>query len=322
MLVTGAGGFIGSHLVERLEAEGARVRALVHYNSRGDPGALAWVGTENLRGVEVMLGDLTDPWSVAEAVRDRDVVFHLGALIPIPYSYRAPGSFIEVNVHGTLNVLQAARAHGVRRVVHTSTSEVYGTAQQVPITESHPIHAQSPYAASKAAADELARSFHLSFDVPVATIRPFNTFGPRQSARAVIPTIVAQALQGRDVALGSLHPTRDFTFVSDTVEAFLRVADAPGAVGRTLNVGTGEEISIGDLVALVSKLSGAGVAVREDPQRIRPEGSEVDRLVCDATELRRLTGWEPRVALEDGLRDTIEWMAEHRHLYRPREYTI
>ena len=320
VLVTGAGGFIGSHLAEALVKVGARTRALVHYNARGKRG---WLDDSPLRGeMEVVAGDVCDRDSVLSAVEGVDVVFHLAALIAIPYSYHAPASYLRTNVEGTLNVLQAARDLGTERVVHTSTSETYGTAQRVPIDEGHPLQAQSPYAASKIAADKIAESFHLSFSLPVATVRPFNTFGPRQSARAVIPTIAVQCLSGGIVRLGNLAPTRDMNFVANTVSGFMKAAAAPNAVGRTINLGSGREIRIGDLANLIARLAGTEIAIETDEQRVRPDGSEVERLVADNSLARELLGWEPEVGLEQGLELTIDWVREHLEEYRPDVYTV
>ena len=307
-LVTGAGGFIGSHLVEALVAEGASVRAYVHYNARSDWGNLELLAPDVLGSVEVVAGDVRDPFSVRAAVHSRDVVFHLAALIGIPYSYVAPQSYVETNVVGTLNVLEAVRSEGVARLVHTSTSEVYGTAQYTPIDEAHPLQGQSPYSASKIAADTLAESYARSFSTPVATLRPFNTFGPRQSLRALIPTIVAQALAGDRVSLGSLEPVRDLTFVTDTVRAFLAVAEADAVVGRVLNAGNGQGISVGALASLLLELLESDAEVVRDEARVRPDESEVGELVADASALREATGWEPQVPLREGLQQTAEWV--------------
>lgn len=320
VLVTGAGGFIGSHLAERLVELGARVRALVHYNALGTWG---WLDSSPLRDeMEIVPGDICDRDSVGRAVRGVEIVFHLAALIAIPYSYHAPASYVRTNIEGTLNVLQAAREQGVERVVHTSTSEVYGTARYVPIDESHPLQGQSPYSASKIGADKLAEAFHLSFGLPVVTLRPFNTFGPRQSARAVIPTIITQALTGPEIRLGNLSPTRDLNFVLDTVEGFVRAAASPEAVGRTVNIGTGREISIGELAHLILELMGKELPIVCEEERVRPEGSEVERLCADNRLARELLGWQPRYTLEEGLRRTIAWMEAHLERYRPDRYTI
>jgi NAD dependent epimerase/dehydratase len=320
VLVTGAGGFIGSHLAERLVESGAKVRALVRYNGRGDEG---WLGTSKARqDMTVIAGDITDRECVEAAMEDVEVVFHLAALIAIPYSYQCPESYIRTNVGGTLNVLLAAKRQGGTKVVHTSTSEVYGTAQYVPIDEAHPLQGQSPYSASKIGADKLAESFHLSFRLPVITVRPFNTYGPRQSARAIIPTILSQALAGQVVRLGNLLPTRDLNYVSDTVEGFLKAAEVEGAVGRTINLGSGREISIGDLAALLGQISGREINIVEDADRVRPEGSEVERLLADASRAKALLDWEPRVTLEEGLAQTLAWMEREAHRYRAGEYAV
>jgi NAD dependent epimerase/dehydratase len=318
VLVTGAGGFIGSHLTERLVELGADVRALVEYNSLGSWG---WLDESPARGdVEAVLADVRDPDAARRLSAGVEVVFHLAALIAIPHSYEAPHSYVETNVLGTLNVLRGAHDAGVGMVVHTSTSEVYGTAQSVPIGEGHPLQAQSPYAASKISADKLAESFHLSYGLPVATLRPFNTYGPRQSARAVIPTIVTQLLAGDSVALGNLSPTRDFTYVSDTVEAFVRIADCPAAVGRVVNSGSGHEISIGELAERIEAVLGRSAPVQHDAERIRPPASEVERLCADAGLARELLGWEPQVSLDEGLAATGEWIGEHLDRYRVGAY--
>jgi NAD dependent epimerase/dehydratase len=323
VLVTGAGGFIGGHLVARLVAAGARVRAFVRYNSRGDRGTLAWLDPAVAAELEVVAGELRDIESMTRAVAGVDVVFHLGALIAIPYSYVNPRDFFEVNALGSLNVAQAALAAGVQRVIHTSTSEVYGSARTVPITEDHPLEPQSPYAASKVAADKLMDSFHRSFELPVTVLRPFNTYGPFQSARAILPTIVSQALAGSTLRLGSLHPRRDLTYVEDTVAGFVAVAEARDEVlGRTVQLGTGEDVSIGDLVQLVSELLGRELTVEESPERVRPAKSEVERLISDPALARELTGWAPSVALRDGIGRTIEWIEGHPSLYRVGEYAI
>lgn len=320
VLVTGAGGFIGSHLTERLAELGAGVRALVRYNSANSWGWLD--GSPVGNHVEVILGDVRDPDSLAQATQGIDIVFHLAALIAIPYSYLAPTSYVRTNVEGTLNVFQAAMKAAVSLVVHTSTSEVYGTARYVPIDENHPLQAQSPYSASKVGADKLAEAFHLSFGLPIVTIRPFNTYGPRQSARAVVPTIVVQALTAREVRLGNLEPTRDFNYVADTVEGFIRVAESPKAVGQVINIGSGTEVSIGDLAKTVSRLVGSMAPVVYDPNRVRPPSSEVDRLCADNCRAREILDWRPRYTLEDGLLHTIEWIKDNIGRYRSESYTI
>jgi NAD dependent epimerase/dehydratase len=318
-VVTGAEGFIGSHLVEALVRSGANVRAMVLYNSFGSWGWLETLPAEVLTNVEVFPGDVRDETSAHEVMRDAETVYHLAALIAIPYSYRAPRSYLETNARGTLNVLEAARRSGTPRIVCTSTSEVYGTARSIPIDESHPLQAQSPYSASKIAADKLAEAYHLSFGLPVVTLRPFNTYGPRQSARAVIPTIISQIAAGaRDVRIGALEPTRDFCFVADTASAFLAVGNAPldRVVGQVLNAGTGREISIGSLLTLLGQLMGREVHAVSEDQRLRPEASEVMRLVCDARRLQELTGWQPAHRLEDGLSETIAWFSDAANLAR------
>ncbi|CAN5271723.1 NAD-dependent 4,6-dehydratase LegB [soil metagenome] len=320
VLVTGAGGFIGSRLTERLVEAGADVRVLVRYTSEGDAG---WLDRSSVRGqIDIRRGDLADRDSVFDAVKDREIVFHLGALIAIPYSYLAPESYVRTNMMGTLNVLQAVRELGVARLVQTSTSEVYGSAQTIPMTEAHPLVGQSPYSASKIAADKLAESYHRSFGTPVVTLRPFNTFGPRQSARAVIPSIAMQALAGRPVMLGDERPTRDFVFVDDTADAFLRAGTVPGIEGLTVHVGGGREVRIGDLPAMIGAAAGIEVEVRTDPDRIRPAASEVERLIADASLAKAKLGWSPRVSVEQGLARTVEFIREHPHLYRPAEYAV
>ena len=320
--VTGAGGFIGSNLVEHLVGAGAQVRALVHYNARNDWGNLELVPDDVRDEVEVLLGDIQDPFGVASATADREIVFHLAALIGIPYSYVSPASYVNVNISGTLNVLEAARRHGIERVVHTSTSETYGTARYTPIDEAHPLQGQSPYSATKIGADKLAESYARSFETPVVTLRPFNTYGPRQSLRAVIPTIVAQALGGETVRLGSLTPVRDFTFATDTARAFAAAGTTPEAAGRTLNAGTGTGITIGDLAALILEIMGADVPIEEDAARVRPDNSEVFELLADASELRALTGWAPEVPLREGLERTVAFVRERLATLKPHLYTI
>lgn len=320
MLVTGAGGFIGSHLTERLVELGAKTRAMVHYNALGSAG---WLDESPVRkDIEVIAGDIADRDSAMLAVEGTEVVFHLASLIAIPYSYRAPASYVRTNVEGTLNVLQAARDAGVERVVHTSTSEVYGTAQYVPIDERHPLRGQSPYSASKIGADKIAESFHLSFGVPLVTIRPFNTFGPRQSARAVIPTIITQCLTGSVVRLGNLRPTRDLNYVTDTADGFVKAAETPEAIGLTINLGSSKEINIGDLARLIARLCDQEVAIESEEQRERPDNSEVERLLADNTLARTILGWQPSTTLEDGLKQTIAWLGQHLNRYQPDVYTI
>lgn len=325
VLVTGADGFIGSHLVEALLEQGADVRAFVYYNSFSSWGWLDSLPDDIRRSLDVFAGDVRDPNGVRTAMDGVDVVFHLAALIGIPFSYHSPDSYVDTNVKGTLNVLQAARDADIERVIVTSTSEVYGTARTVPIAETHPLQGQSPYSASKIGADKIAESFHLSFGTPVITARPFNTYGPRQSARAVIPTIITQLLTGGgEVQLGSLHPTRDLTFVTDTCAGFIALAECDDAVGRTVNMGNGEEISIGELAELIVDLVDPSAKVVTDDVRKRPEGSEVERLVADIALMRELTGWEPRISLREGLARTIEWFRESGEIgrYKPWEYCV
>lgn len=321
VVVTGAGGFIGSHLVERLVRDGARVRAFVHYNSRNDWGLLELLPREVREAVEVVTGDIGDPFSVAAAVKGCEVVYHLAALIAIPYSYVAPQSYVTTNVLGAINIMQAALAAGVARVIHTSTSECYGTAQYVPIDEKHPLQGQSPYSASKIGADMIAESYWRSFGVPVSTIRPFNTFGPRQSARAVIPSIISQALAGDTVRLGALTPTRDLTYVEDTVDGFIRVARGD-TVGQVTNIGSGAEISIGELARTIVRLMGSDARIVCQDERVRPGRSEVERLVCGNAKAQRLLDWRPRIPLEEGLRRTIDWMRAHQQRYKPHLYNV
>lgn len=320
VLVTGAGGFIGSHLTERLVALGARTRALVRYNSAGTWG---WLDESPMKGdIDVVAGDICDRDQLQTIVQGQDVVFHLAALIAIPYSYRAPASYVRTNVEGTVNLLQAALDAGVSKTIVTSTSEVYGTARQVPIGEDHPLQAQSPYAATKIAADMLAESFRRSFDLPVRIVRPFNTYGPRQSARAVIPTIITQALAGEPIRLGHLTPTRDFTFVADTVEGFVKMAEADADPGGVVHLGTGQEISIGDLARTILAIVGSRSLVVTDAERERPNASEVERLCADTTRARKLLGWTRGSSLDDGLRQTIDWIRENPHRYRPGVYGV
>jgi dTDP-glucose 4,6-dehydratase len=320
VLVTGAGGFIGSHLAERLAMLGADVRTLVRYTSTGRWG---WLDQSPVKAdLEVVLGDIRDFFSVREAMRGREVVFHLAALIGIPYSYQAPQSYLHTNIEGTLNVLQAARELETDRVICTSTSEVYGSAQYVPIDENHPLQGQSPYSASKIAADKLAESYFRSFGTPVTIVRPFNTYGPRQSARAVIPTIITQALSGTEVRLGSLTPTRDFNFVSDTIKGFIAAASSEQAVGKVINLGSGAEVSVQELGSTIGDLLGKKLTLIAEDQRIRPENSEVERLCADAAKARQLLGWTSSVSLEDGLRQTIAWVEENLKAYRVDTYAV
>ncbi|HZW04154.1 MAG TPA: SDR family NAD(P)-dependent oxidoreductase [Anaerolineaceae bacterium] len=320
VLITGAGGFIGSQLTEELVARGAAVRAFVRYNSRGDTGLLKLSPPEVVSQVHIVAGDLRDSEAVRRAVQGADIVFHLGALISIPYSYVHPREVADTNIMGTFNVLAACLDAGVERLVHTSTSEVYGTARHVPIDEEHPLQGQSPYSASKIGADKLAEAYYRSFDLPVVTIRPFNTYGPRQSARAVIPTIITQALTQDTVHLGSTETLRDFTYVTDTIAGFLRGGQAPGVDGKTYNLGVGREVTIASLAETIIGLVGRPVAIETDADRLRPEKSEVMRLLSDNTLAREELDWQPQVPLEEGLRRTVEWIAAHLDLYRVGVY--
>ena len=321
-LVTGAAGFIGSHLVERLVAAGASVRAFVRYNSRNDHGWLESLPSAALKDVEIFRGDLANPEAVAGAVVDCDTIFHLGALIPIPYSYRHPREFVTANLVGTLNMLEVARHTDVRRLVHVSSSEVYGTPLTVPIAEGHPLQAQSPYAATKVAADQLALSYRRSFGTPVVIARPFNTFGPRQSARAVIPTIVTQALARDRVELGATFPTRDFLFVEDTVAGIIRCGEVAGIEGEVVNLGTGVEVTIGELAERVLKLVGRDLPIISAADRLRPPSSELQRLACDSSKAHTLLGWRHRVDLDEGLRRTVDWIEGSLAFYKPSKYNL
>lgn len=319
-LVTGAGGFIGSHLAEQLVATGTTVRAFVHYNALGRWG---WLDTSEIKDeIEVIAGDITDRDSVWNAMKGVDVVFHLAALIGIPYSYLAPLSYVQTNIIGSLNVLQSALEEGIDCVVHTSTSETYGSARYIPIDEDHPLQGQSPYSASKIGADKLVESFHCSFDLPVVTVRPFNTYGPRQSARAVIPTIITQALTGNIIRLGNLTPTRDLNYVLDTVRGFIAAAEQPKAIGQVVNLGTGNDISVGDLANKILNLMNVEAIIESEEQRIRPDASEVDRLCADISRAGDLLGWTPKFTLEEGLLDTIDWVRKNYDQYRPRQFCI
>jgi NAD dependent epimerase/dehydratase len=322
VLVTGAGGFIGSHLTERLVNLGARVRALVRYNSRNDWGLLEGLPGAVKRRLEVIASDLTDPFATLSFPDDCDVIFHLAALIAIPYSYTAPAQYLAANGVGTLNLLEAARRSGVQKFVHTSTSEVYGTAQYLPIDEAHPLTGQSPYAASKIAADKMAESYHLAFGLPVVTLRPFNTFGPRQSARAVIPTIITQALTGDTIHLGHLEPRRDLTYIDDTVEGFLRGATAPQAVGEVINLGTGMSVSIGELAQKIITLAGGKKEIACEAQRERPQNSEVWHLESNNQRAREILGWRPKVSLEEGLRKTMDFIRDNLQTYKADIYNV
>lgn len=315
ILVTGADGFIGSHLTQSLLAKGCRVRALSQYNSFNDWGWLEVIGKNN--NLEVICGDIRDPHFCREITKGADIIFHLAALIAIPYSYIAPDSYVDTNVKGTLNICQGAKENGCTRLIHTSTSEVYGTAQYVPIDENHPLQPQSPYSASKIGADQMAMSFYLAFGLPVVIARPFNTFGPRQSARAVIPTIITQIAAGKkQIQLGDTTPTRDFNYVQDTCLGFMQIAESEAAVGQVVNIGSGREISIGATLDLIRKIMDSDVKFITDEKRLRPKKSEVFRLVCDNTRIHQLTGFAPQYTLEQGLRETVSWFCQKENLLR------
>jgi dTDP-glucose 4,6-dehydratase len=320
VLVTGAGGFIGSHLVEYLLLKGARVRAFVRYNSRGDPGLLRMLSAQDLARVEIVAGDLQDEHAVRKAIKGIQTVFHLGSMISIPYSYVHPVEVARTNYLGALNILTASQELGVERVIHTSSSEVYGTALRTPMSESHPLQGQSPYSASKIGADKLAESFFCAYQLPEVTVRPFNTYGPRQSARAVIPTIITQALTREVIHLGNQDTIRDFTFVTDTVSGLVKAAEVPGIMGKVFNLGTGQEIMIGELARKIIQKIGRPVEIIVDPIRLRPEHSEVLRLLSDNTLARKTLNWEPQVTLDEGLDQTIAWIKLHLDLYQIGSY--
>ena len=327
VLVTGAGGFIGSHLVEAIVKKGYKVRAFVHYNSFNSWGWLDHINKMSSMkdNIEVFSGDIRDPYGVKRAMQDIDIVFHLAALIGIPYSYYSPESYVDTNIKGTLNILQAGRELGIQKIIHTSTSEVYGTAQFIPITEEHPINPQSPYSATKASADFLALSFYQSFNTPIAIIRPFNTYGPRQSGRAIIPTIISQIISKETkIKLGSVYPKRDFTYVKDTVQGFINAAESDDAVGKIINIGSNSEISIIELVHLIAKLMGAKVEIEAVNERKRPEKSEVERLLADNSKAKEFLGWSPGYSLKEGIIETIEWFSDSDNLkiYKPDIYNI
>ncbi|WP_333859910.1 NAD-dependent 4,6-dehydratase LegB [Clostridium sp.] len=323
VLITGSEGFIGSHLVEKLIDIGAEATALIQYNSFNNWG---WIDTfhKNIKdSIHVVTGDVREYDGIKKIVKGQDVVFHLAALIAIPYSYLSPMAYVRTNVEGTTNILEACREYGVQKIIHTSTSETYGTALYVPIDEKHPLQGQSPYSASKIGADKIAESFYRSFNLPVATIRPFNTYGPRQSARAVIPTIISQILSGeKRIKLGSLTPTRDFNYVKDTAEAFVEVAESDKVIGQTLNVGSNHEISIGDLAKKIINIIGKDVEIICDEERIRPEKSEVNRLWSDNTKIKQLTGWEPKYNLDKGLEETVEWIKNNMGYFKTNIYNV
>ncbi|MBL7145006.1 MAG: SDR family NAD(P)-dependent oxidoreductase [Phycisphaerae bacterium] len=323
ILVTGAGGFIGSHLVELLLRNGAKVRAFVHYNSRSDIGNLRFLPKEALDKIEIVFGDVRDSGSIDQAVTGCEYIFHLAALIGIPYSYLAPRSYVDTNVNGTLNVLEAVRKHRITRMVHTSTSEVYGTAQYEPIDEKHPLQAQSPYSASKISADMLVESYHRSFGLAVTILRPFNTYGPRQSARAVIPAIISQLLSNKEVVrLGSLDPERDLTFVEDTARAFVAAAESDKMVGKTVHVGNGKSISIGKLAEKLVEMLNPKARIVCDEKRVRPVNSEVMKLICDYSKAETEMGWKPAVSLTEGLGRTIEFVRKNMDFYSEEDYSV
>ncbi|MBN2734988.1 MAG: SDR family NAD(P)-dependent oxidoreductase [Methanomicrobiaceae archaeon] len=322
VLVTGAGGFIGSHLVDKLVTMGADVTAFVHYNSKNDWGMLEENYSDKDCKISVTMGDIADGFAVDDAVSGNDCVFHLAALIGIPYSYVAPESYVNTNIKGTLNVMQACRHHHVERVIHTSTSEAYGTAIYTPIDEKHPLQGQSPYSATKIGADKIAESYFCSFDLPVSTLRPFNTFGPRQSARAVIPTIISQALNSDKISLGSLSPVRDMNFVYDTVNGFIKMAESEKSVGMTINVGTGRGVTIGEIAEIILKKVNPEAEIICKDERVRPENSEVMQLICDNSLAGEVLGWKPEYTLEEGLDVTIEWIRKNIQSYKTSRYTI
>ncbi|MEP6751419.1 MAG: GDP-mannose 4,6-dehydratase [Candidatus Dormiibacterota bacterium] len=322
VVVTGAGGFIGSHLTEHLVTLGASTTAFLRYNSRSEAGWLDGSPADVRSEIDLAWGDLRDPDSVRRALHKADVVFHLGALVGIPYSYEAPRQYVEANVLGTLNVLEAARSADVSRVVQTSTSEVYGTPLYTPIDEQHPLQGQSPYSATKIGSDKLAESFWRAYKLPVATLRPFNTFGPRQSARAILPTIIGQALKGSEIRLGSLTPIRDMNFVADTVDGFIRIATCDAALGRVVNVGSGRGLKVGQMVDAVSKALGRPLKAVDDPDRVRPPTSEVEALIADAKLADQLFGWRSVTPFEEGLKRTIEWFSEKQAVLDPTKYLI
>ncbi len=323
VLITGADGFIGSHLTERLVEKGADVTALAQYNSFNNWGWIETLNDDIKKEIKVYTGDIRDYDNISKAIKGKHIVFHLAALIAIPYSYQSPAAYVKTNIEGTLNVMEACKNFNIEKVVHTSTSEVYGTAQYVPINEEHPLQGQSPYSASKIGADKIVESYHKSFGLPVATIRPFNTYGPRQSARAVIPTIISQILSGKQVIkLGSLTPTRDFNYVKDTAEGFIRMAEVEQSIGEVINIGTNHEISIGDLVKKIILLSGKEVSIECDELRVRPDKSEVNRLWCDNTKAKQILEWQPQYTLDEGLCETIEWISNNLHYFKTDIYNV
>ncbi len=324
-LVSGAGGFIGSHVVEALVRSGRTVRAIVRYNSRNSWGWLDHLAADVLKEVEVVASDVRDPNGMRTVMKDINEVYHLAALIGIPYSYHAPDSYVDTNITGTLNILQAARDHSVERLLVTSTSEVYGTAITAPITEAQPLQGQSPYSASKIGADHMALSFHMSFGTPVTIVRPFNTYGPRQSARAVIPTIITQLLAGaEEIKLGAITPTRDLVFVEDTARAFVAIGDTPSLIGQVVNIATEQEIAVGDLAELIMRVAGRKASIRSTSERIRPDRSEVERLLGSAQRLKAATDWSPSLSLEEGVQRTVAWFSEptNREGYKWQIYNV
>lgn len=322
VLVTGAGGFMGSHLTESLVKKGARVTAFVRYNSRNDPGCIKMVSQEIKDSMRIVYGDLRELETLRKAMKGNSVIFNLAALVGIPYSYIHPNEVVETNMIGTLNVLTAARVEGIEKFVQTSTSEVYGSARYIPIDEKHPKQPQSPYSASKIASDAIALSYYYAFNLPVTIIRPFNTYGPRQSARAVIPTIITQALTNQGLKLGNTRSTRDFTFISDTVEGFVKVAESENSIGQEINIGSSFEISIYDLAKKIISILGRDVKLIEDKLRIRPQKSEVERLFCDNSKAFKIIKWKPKISLEEGLIKTIEWIQNSMNLYDPGKYQV
>ena len=323
IMVTGAGGFIGSHLVEKLIESGAKVKALVHYNSRNDIGLLNLINEDFRQKIDIILCDLNDYNAVLDIAKNVEIIFHLGALIAIPYSYIHPRQVVMTNINSTLNVMMAAReCPNVERIIHTSSSEVYGSAQYVPMDEKHPLDCQSPYAASKVGADKIAESFYKSFNIPVSIIRPFNCYGPRQSARAVIPTIISQALNKKEIHIGSTFPTRDYTYCTDTVDAMIAMSNCEKAIGEVVNAGSGFEISIAEIIDKVFEIIGYELPIVQDNKRIRPNKSEVDRLFCDNTKAKKLMGWENRISFDNGLKMTIKWVKENIDFYDTNRYII
>ena len=323
IMVTGAGGFIGSHLIEKLIESGAKVKALVHYNSRNDIGLLNLINEDFRQKIDIILCDLNDYNAVLDIAKNVEIIFHLGALIAIPYSYIHPRQVVMTNINSTLNVMMAAKeCPNVERIIHTSSSEVYGSAQYVPMDEKHPLDCQSPYAASKVGADKIAESFYKSFNIPVSIIRPFNCYGPRQSARAVIPTIISQALNKKEIHIGSTFPTRDYTYCTDTVDAMIAMSNCEKTIGEVVNAGSGFEISITEIIDKILEIIGHELPIVQDNKRIRPNKSEVDRLFCDNTKAKKLMGWENRVSFHDGLKMTINWVEEHLDFYDTNSYII